>query len=98
VPRSQLKAFEIQDDPSNADRGAIEVTVTMRDGRRRWCFFMTPEGLGNAGNWIPGTRVRFHYGAAHMIVVSDIDADIIEKVLSYLDTEGELESCTMAFT
>lgn len=89
-----LESFEIEDDLSSADRGAIEVTVRLAGGRRRWCYFMTPAALSAAGDWIPGTRVRFHYGSPHMIVVSEIDAAIVEKVLRYLEAEGELSDCT----
>lgn len=91
-----LRSFEIDDDVADADSGAIEVSVLLIDGRRRWCYFMTPAALSAVGDWVPGTRIRFHYGAPHMIVVSDVDTSIIEKVLQHLDEEGELEACTMA--
>ena len=91
-----LESFKIDDDIACANSGAIEVTVNLVDGRRRWCYFMTPAALAAAGDWIPGTRVRLHYGSPHMIVVSELDTSIIEKVLQHLAEKGELEACTMA--
>ena len=90
---ASLKQFRIDDDLAHA-RGAIEVTVTMDDGTSRWCYFMTPTALAATGDWVPGTQVRFHYGAPHMIVVSELDAKIVDRVLRYLDKSGDLVSCT----
>jgi hypothetical protein len=90
-----LSTFEIEDDLSTQDSGAIEVTVTLRDGARRWCFFMTPTALSNCGDRIDDTPVRFHFGAEHMIVVSaELDENIIEKALKDIDRRGELLECT----
>lgn len=90
----RLKSFEIDDDLRHAENGAIEVTVTFADGRRRWCSFMTPTGLSNAGDWISATRIRIHCGSPQMIVVSELDASIIQKALHHIQSEGELEACT----
>jgi len=91
---SLLKHFRVDDDLAAAEQSAIEVTVTMNDGTKRWCYFMTPAALAAAGDWVPGTQVRLHYGAPHMIVVSELNADIIARVLQHLDQRGELASCT----
>lgn len=91
-----LESFQINDDIERSNSLAIEVTVNLADGRQRWCYFMTPKALEASGDWVPGTSVRFHYGAPHMIVVSEIDASIIEKVLHRLVEQGELEACTLA--
>jgi len=93
-----LKSFEIEDELAQAHLGAIEVTVRMDDGSSRWCYFMTPAALASAGDWVPGTQVRFHHGSPHMIVVSEITADIIARILQHLDEIGELLSSTRAFT
>jgi hypothetical protein len=50
--------------------------------------------LAAAGDWVPGTQVRFHYGAPYMIVVSELNAEIVDRVLRYLDKSGDLVSCT----
>lgn len=91
-----LKSFHIDDDLNDAERSGIEVTVTTTDGRRRWWYFMTPAALRACGDWIPGTRVRIHAGAPHMIVVSELDSEIIARVLQHLDESDELLSCTRA--
>ena len=91
---ASLREFRIVDDLSTADRGAIEVTLTLDDGTSRWCFFMTPAAFVSAGDWVPGTHVRFHCGAPHMIVVTEISADIVGRVLRHLDDTGELLSST----
>ncbi len=56
---------------------------------------MTPEGLRNCGDWIDGTKVRFHYGAKHMIVVSKISKSIIESALHSIDSDNEIYNCTL---
>ena len=89
-----LKSITIDDDLATVDTGAIEVTLTFSDGSKRWCFFMTPQTLAAVGDFVPGTQVRVHYGAPHMVVVSEISADIIEKTIRLLEAEIELESCT----
>ena len=50
---------------------------------------MTPTALAAAGDWVPGTQVRFHYGAPHMIVVSELNAEVVDRVLRLLDKSGE---------
>lgn len=93
---SKLKSFIIDDDLAMASVGAVEVIVTLADESRRWCFFFTPEGLSACGDWVPGTQVRYHVGVPHMIVVSEINEEIVDKVLRALDLQGELISSTKA--
>ena len=89
-----LKSFSILDDLALAATAAIEVTVELPGGQRRWCFFMTPEALAQCGDWLPDVQVRVHFGAPHMIVVSQIDDRIIEQTLHLIDKQGMLEACT----
>ena len=92
-----LKSFTIDDDLAAQDNGAIEVTLSLADGNRRWCFFMTPAALSRCGDWVEGTQVRFHYDAPHMIVVSaTLDHALIERVLQDLDRQGLLVKCSLA--
>ncbi len=93
---SKLKSFTIDDNFANASAGAIEVIVILEDESRRWCFFFTPEALSSCGDWVPGTQVRYHVGVPHMIIVSEINEEIVDKVLRALDHQGELISSTMA--
>jgi len=90
-----LQSYTIDDDLAHAARGAIEVTVTLADGRRRWLFFMTPAALTACGDWVEGTQVPMHLGALHMVVVAELSADIIERVLRQLEASGELELRTL---
>ncbi|HKI37345.1 MAG TPA: hypothetical protein VKA46_36160 [Gemmataceae bacterium] len=73
----------------------VEVTITFGDGRKRWCFFATPEALTACGDWVEGTRVRVHLGVPHRIVVSELSAEIIDRVLKGLHATGELEAHTL---
>ena len=93
-----IERIEIDDDLATQATGAIEVTVVLEDGERRWCYFMTPEALSYCGNWINGTETRIHYGAAHMIVVAaPLTASIIEQALFHIQDEGELLTTTRPF-
>ena len=90
-----LRSYCINDDLSGADASAIEVTVTLSEEERRWCFFVTPRALAAAGDFVDGTAVRVHLGEPHMIVVSEISRDVIERVLRALDAAGELARRTL---
>jgi hypothetical protein len=57
---------------------------------------MRPEALAACGDWIENTTIRFHYGAAHMIVVTgELDVELIERALMHLDAVGELKNCSL---
>lgn len=69
IVKNILESYKIEDDLSTQGTEAIEVILKLKSGEQRWCFFMTPKALTRCGNWIEGTKIRFHYGASHMIVV-----------------------------
>ncbi len=52
---------------------AVEVTIELESGERRWCFFCTPESLDRFGDFLPNSAIRIHACAAHMIVLSKRD-------------------------
>ncbi len=72
----------------------IEVTVELTSGERRWWYFMTSGALARCGDIIAGTNVRLHFGAPHMIVVSALSPEIIERALRQIDAQGELLTST----
>jgi hypothetical protein len=91
-----LKSFTIQDDLAAQDAAAVEVVLELASGERRWCFFMTPAALTACGDFIPGTTIRYHHGAPHMIVVAGhLNRPLIEKVLHELAEGGELIRCSL---
>lgn len=92
-----IESIEIKDPIELHRTGAIEVSVTTNAGDKRWCFFLTPEGMAACGDWIDGTKVRFHYGASHMIFVSEISESIIKAALRDIDKQGMLEKCTISY-
>lgn len=90
-----FQSFILRDDLATQDTGAIEVELHMRDGTRRWCYFMTPSALAACGDWIEGTPIRIHYGAPHMIVVAGrLSEDLIEQALKHIARAGEVVRCT----
>ena len=89
-----IASIEIVDPIELSKTAAIEVLVTLQNGERRWCFFFTPEGAGACGNWIEGTKVRFHYGASHMIIVSEISEAIVRGALKDIEKQGLINECT----
>ena len=88
-------SFTIDDPIAEPLSCSVEVTIEFEDGRRRWCFFATPQLLGAVGDFVQGTRVRLHLGVPHMIVVSELSEAIIKKVLVGLAAGGRLESHTI---
>jgi hypothetical protein len=93
----KIESIEIEDPIESHRSGAIEVTVITSEGDKRWCFFFTPEGMSACGDWIEGTKIRFHYGAAHMILVSEISEAIIKAALGDIEKQGKLEICTIPY-
>ena len=85
--------YQIDDPIEEPFTHAIEVTVDF-NGEKRWCFFATPELLASVGNWVDGTQVRVHLGVPHMIVVSELNAEIIDRVLHQLYDSEQLEAHT----
>lgn len=76
------------DDPAPFE-SPVEVTVHLSDGRRRWCWFATPQMLQESGDWVPGTTVRLHY-CCHMIVMSELSEGLIHAALRHLERQGDL--------
>ena len=85
-----LRSYRIDDAIADADQGAVEVTVTHADEQRRWCFFVTPAALAVVGDFVDGTETRLHLGELHMIVVSELSQDVVDRVLRQLEADGEL--------
>jgi hypothetical protein len=75
-------------------QSSVEVTVTFPAGER-WLFFVTPELLNRVGDLVDGSKARVHLGELHMIVVSEISAEIIDSVIQGLHQDGELERRTL---
>lgn len=93
IQGEMIKSFTIDDDVSTI--GAVEVTVELQNGQRRWCFFITPHSLNCVGDYLPDTNVRVHFGVSHMIVVSQLDEAIVENTLRLIEKEGKLENRTV---
>jgi hypothetical protein len=85
--------YQIDDSIEEPLTHAIEVTVDL-NGQKRWCFFATPQLLASIGDWVDGTQVRVHLGVPHMIVVSELNEEIIDRVLHQLYDSGQLEAHT----
>jgi len=91
-----IKSIIIDDSIDSHNERAIEVVLKMADGTKRWCFFLTPQGATQCGDYIEGTKTRIHYGASHMFIVSDISKEIIESAIKQAEIEGNLLQCTLA--
>jgi hypothetical protein len=91
-----LSSFTIDDDLAAQETGAIEVTLHLDAGERRWCYFITPGALAACGDFVSGSNVRFHYGAPHMIVMAGhLDRVLIERALRDIDARGDLAKCSL---
>jgi hypothetical protein len=90
----QVVPYTIDDPITDPLTCSVEVTIDI-DGQKRWLFFATPQLLASVGDFVEGTRVRFHLGERHMVVVSELSEPIIRAVLSRLQADGELVSRTL---
>ena len=86
--------YTIDDPIADPLSACVEVTVDFDDGHKRWCFFATPVALASCGDWVEGTQVRLHLGVPHMIIVSELNEGIIDRVLRQLHARGELKAHT----
>ena len=73
---------------------AVEVTIELESGERRWCFFCTPESLDRFGDFLPNSTIRIHACAAHMIVLSSVTQETITAAIEELQRTGELLNAT----
>ncbi len=85
-----IKSINIEDPIEAHNTRAIEVVLEMNDNTKRFCFFLTPQGASNCGDFVEGTKTRIHYGASHVFTVSDISRDIIQAVIKETERKGEL--------
>jgi len=86
---------DIEDD---SDAPSFVVDIALSDGTSGWCFFTTPEAISELVQVTVDDGALHMYGAANMIVVSDITHGIIDDTLAYLDTNGLLFSCILPLT
>jgi hypothetical protein len=94
--RPSIASYHIQDPLDRPEEGAVEVVLELADGRRRWCFFFTPERMARVGDLVEGMQVRMHLGVNHMIVVSEFSRDVIDRVLRGLEASSLLIEHTLA--
>ena len=73
---------------------AVEVTVEFDSGERRWCFVCTPDSLHRFGDLLPGSLLRIHVCAPHMIVLSEVTFETIESAIRHLADSDELIDAT----
>ena len=83
----RITRFSIEDELRESGRMAIEVVVSFDDGQRRLAHFATPDALKVFGDWVPGTKIRYHVG---LIVIEQLTHELIEATLKHLDEHGEL--------
>ena len=87
----RMTRFSVEDELAESGRMAIEVVVSLEDGQRRLAHFATPDALKVFGDWVPGTRVRYHVG---LIAIEELSPEMIGAVLKHLDERGELLPAT----
>jgi hypothetical protein len=80
---------------SSGEWNWIEITLTFEHGSKRWSILYTPERLHNNLSRPNIDPPGFHI--PHMIIVRSCESDDIEKVLRYLEAEGDLLSATKAY-
>jgi len=93
----ELRSFVIEDSIESPLNHAIEVTIHLDNGERRWCCFATPDSLTRFGDWVNGTQIRIHFGAPHLIVMTGVTPDTIESALKHIDAAGDIRKATREF-
>ncbi|MEM1094078.1 MAG: hypothetical protein AAGJ10_05705 [Bacteroidota bacterium] len=90
----ELLSFVIEGPIEHPLTHAIEVSVELTNGERRWCCFATPAALTQFGDWISGTQMRIHYGTPHLIILAEVTAATIEMALQHIDKAGDIREAT----
>ncbi len=91
---TMIQSIYIKDNIELSERVAIEVIVTLVDGSKRWCYFVSKSAIGNFGDYINGTNIPVLYGSSHMVVVPQVTISVVHKFLHMIDSTGEIESVT----
>jgi hypothetical protein len=76
----------------NEFQDETDVSFTLDDGTRRWCWFITPAHLAarlNQPYAEPGIQ------SAHMIVVRSLAPEVVGAMLRHLDEQGELIAASL---
>ncbi len=95
---TQVQTITIEDDLSIQGHAGIVVSVVLKSGERRWCFFFNPEAFACCGDWIAGTQIPIHYGSPHMIVVgATLTEDLIHKAIDDLESKDMILACTRPY-
>ena len=87
--------YTIDDKILDSLKDTADVTIDFGNGQKRWCFFITPQQLAANGSLVQGTKIRWHLGTPHMIVVSELTETVIAKVLAELFEKRLLEEHTI---
>ena len=86
----ELQSFTIDDPMQLPLRHAVEVTLLLTGGERRWCCFATPKSLTSFGDLLGDTQTRIHFGLPHMIVLENVSAEAIAVALTQIDQDGSI--------
>jgi hypothetical protein len=94
---ARLAAVQLDDPVDHPTADWIEVTLTLTDGRRRWCAFTTPATVALRGEALgtDGQAFRAFFGAPHVVIVTQLSEPIIATTLDHLDRQGLIEACTL---
>ena len=82
-------------DALDHDAAAHDVTITLSDGKQRWCAFTTPAALSSFGELIDGTTTRIHYGMPHLIIVDVLTEQVVLAALQHIERYGQLFVATL---
>lgn len=75
---------------------SVDVVLEFSDGRRRWCYFITPAMLMKLDGDVQFSGERLlSYHSPHMIVVSAITRGTIEKSLAFIESHGAIMDCSL---
>ena len=90
-----LAGFSVDDPLDGRSQGLVEVTVELTGGQKRWCLVATPKGLVSSGEELEGGVAEFHAPNHHLLIISSLTVGTIGALLRHLDSQGELEACTL---
>lgn len=86
-----LKEWKVEDDPTKLD--FIEVDLMFSDGSKRWCLITTPSKLAD---YFEKQMDCLGFNIRHLLIVKDINHEVIEQTLQYLEAQDELTEASRA--
>lgn len=86
-----LKEWKVEDNPAELD--FIEVDLMFSDGSKRWCLITTSSKLAD---YFEKQMDCSGFNIRHLLILKEINHEVIEQTLRYLEAHDQLTEASRA--